>query len=163
MNTQSFGQKIASVAARTWIAFSLFSFAFAAIFVAIDGDNVLHSDDPYLVGFIAAMFGSICSCALAIATVLGVSRAKLYVSYCAVLAAIAGLLFGFDYFAPPREGQGIPSILAATFLLCGGIAVPLQFVPLTKRVVALCSVPGALLLLGYAAVVTRMWSTTWPS
>jgi hypothetical protein len=147
-----------SVVRRAWIAFSLTSFAMAVGSLIIDYDNPLRSDDPYLAGGIAGLFASVFASLLAMAQELGASAAKKYSIYSISLVTPVLLLLAIDAFAPPYEGQGIPSVLAAVVGMAGIAAFFMQFISESRPTILVCSIPGALYFLGYGIASAWMLS-----
>ena len=155
-STKSLPARIRVGAVRTWIAFSVSSFTFAVLFAIFDGDNPLRSDDPYILGLIAAAFTAGFSCFLATAYCLGLSSVVQRMAYFIPLSLIAAALIVFDFASPSPEGQGIPTMLAIVIAISGCLAYPLHSLKLTPVSVTLASIPGLVFMIGYACALVAI-------
>lgn len=154
--TPPFAARIGASALRVWIAFSVSSFVVATAFSILDGDNPLRSDDPYIPGFLAAMFTSSFSLCWVAADWLGSSVSKQHFAYFVPLVLLVGLLLIWDFVFPPIEGQGLPTFLAIAVSVGGVAAYPFHFLKLVRASVILASIPGIVCLIGYSCARITM-------
>jgi hypothetical protein len=143
---------ISSIAARTWVAFSVTSFAVGALYCLIAGENPIARDDPYILGFGIGLFASACSFLLVAAATCGVSRAKLRYGYLTLLGLL-GLWAAADLVTPTFEGHGLASILAVALGIVATLAFYAHAVRLGTPSLLLASIPGVVFLICYIAML----------
>lgn len=158
--TRAFAQWLKMALPRMWLAFSILSIVGFVIFLCIDHDNPLRSDDPYIVGIFfgitSACLSAVYSLLEAIATRVGRAWIK-NTGYAFLLSAWSCTWWAVSYIVPDHEGAAeLVFYLAAASLGIGVATWPLcRFtVPKTATVPARCM--GAIFLLCYFAVAARM-------
>lgn len=137
---------------RTWLTLSVSSFVVTcACSLWLDDGfaDLFRSDNPYIPGFIAAVFAAFFSLCGSVAGWLRSSKATQCWAYCVTLATVVCLLLGLDLVFLDAEGHGIPTILAAAIGGGGLVAYPVQLMQLHRKSVVWASVPGLVWLLGY--------------
>ncbi len=142
---------------RAWVAFSALAIVGFAVFLRIDGDDPLESDDPYLLGFV---FGGIAAGSAGVYTVAeGIARraGRLWLRdliYGAVLAAWC--LFLWIGSRGGGEGAGILAYAVVASLIVGVLVYPLCRFRLPWLLIAVLSCASAGLLVMYCVVCERM-------
>lgn len=134
---------------RIWIAFSVTSFVTAIGFSLFFHDNLLQSDDPYLAGALAGVFGAFFTLCAVIADAYDKSCWKRYLAFLGSVGTSVVLLLLWDWAIVGSEGHGIPTFIAILAIGSGILAFPLFRLELTLRKVILTSVPGFLVGAGY--------------
>ena len=150
--TDAGGEGFAAVIARTWLAFSVMTFAGAVAGIVLDGDNPLHSDDPYLMGFVSAIAPTFCTASASIAAYRRRSPKAQRVAYFLPLAGMVGLLLVWDAVVTMAEGQGLATFAAVVIAAGGLLAYPLRASRLDRWSLIVGSIPGIMCLVGYAYV-----------
>jgi hypothetical protein len=146
-----------SLLSRAYVAFSLVAVGTGLAAAWAGGDHLLHSDDPYLVGF---FLGGVAATLTAIYLGLKWFPAPSASKHAADVVYFGGLLLWaafwlvVDYNAV--EGQGIGMLIAITSVAAGIVTWPLcrfQLPPFAARAIGLL---GAFFIGGYAYVAIQL-------
>lgn len=143
-------------ATRSWLAFCLMSFLFALVFLLIDGDNPLRSDDPYVVGF---FFGCIGAClALLYSMVELIKKGGWFKD--AVYFVCCGLWTVFLLLAGRNaiEGRWLINYIMLGSLIAAAVEWPLLRFRAPRVLYAIASIACAVLIGLYMFVAARMYS-----
>lgn len=153
MNLTSSTQEPGTIAiARVWLTFSLVAFGTALVASILDGDHLLRSDDPYIVGFLVGGACTLFSFTRLLAGVFGGTSAKQWIAYFVTLVVLSGCLIVWDLLELSLEGSGL-GILFGTFVGLGGLlAFPIQILRLNMLRIMIASLPGILFLFGFVYV-----------
>jgi hypothetical protein len=99
---------------RAWCAFSLLSFLFGCWFLLMDGDNLLRSDDPYVVGFLLGGVAAVLTIVYSLAEAVrpgGCFKEVVWLAACSLWCAV--LFFAW------RSCEGGEGAEIALFVLAG--------------------------------------------
>jgi len=146
---------------RAWTAFSAAAFAAAVALTPMCGDNLLRSDDSYILGGIGGAFCTAFAFLHSLVKVAGGTAAWQRLAYFGPLVACAAFFLSAEIVFPPPEGQGIPTLLGLLAGISGAICYPLLAIPLTRTTLACLSIPGLLYLLGYGFALFQVSSQGW--
>jgi hypothetical protein len=138
---------------RAWCAFSLLSFLFGCWFLLMDGDNLLRSDDPYLVGFlfggVAAVLAIIYSLAEAVRPG-GCFKDVVWLVACSLWCAA---LFLTWCSCNGGEGGEIALLVLTGSAITAAVEWPLLRFRLPRRAIAVVSTVGVSMISLYLYVV----------
>ena len=139
---------------NAWLAFSFASTILGLWAAYADGDNLLHSDDPYIIGFLAGSFAAIAACVDTLLRAWLKSKSLANMAFCGILFAWCGFLLVLS----SSGGEGSGYVTFASGLSAGlGLFVwtLLRLKPKSSLVwiVSLCTVVGIVL---YIFVELRM-------
>jgi hypothetical protein len=146
---------------RAVVAFSALAVHWAIVFVFIDGDNPLRSDDPYLVGFVCGAIAAVAATVYTIAEDVGklthhrIHRDLLYAG--TVTGWCLSLWTVWAATRPRGEGSELLRYLALASLVTGLLVWPLCRFRLPIALIAAIVLAGVLLVMMYFLVVTRMF------
>jgi hypothetical protein len=143
---------------KAWLVFSLTAVVGAVLFIFLDGDNPLRSDDPYIAG---NLFGGVAAVLAVFHVLVWESTGKRRVAHVAS-AVLLSLWCGFLFVSSltPSEGSGILKYLSVTSLAAGMLAWPLVNFELGRKWEIAISCLGVLFWLGYVQVAIHMANRT---
>jgi hypothetical protein len=150
-------QFVGTLALRSWLVFSALAVLGFVVFLFLDGDNPLQSDDPYLVGF---FFGTVAACFAILFTVMESIAQRVRritvrdLVYSVVLAGWCLLLLAGS--RGGGEGEGILVFSASASFVSGLLTYPLCRYNPPRVVVIVVSCMGVLLFAMYGVVCVRM-------
>lgn len=142
---------------RAWLAFSVLAIVGFTVFLFIDRDDPLRSDDPYLVGFI---FGMVAAGLAAVYTAIEIFAQRLNLrhlsgfTYSVVLAGWCALMWALSR----RGGEGAELFVyfAVASLGIGLLTYPLCRFRIPRTFAVIISGMGGLIVIMYCFVSLRM-------
>ena len=150
------GDLLREASIRAWTAFCALAILGGAMMIAADGDNPLHSDDPYIVGFVFGGIGAVLSAAYSWLAAGRNSPRSADAKFVVILLGWCGFLLVMA-FLTRNISDGVDEIyqmLVAASLLCGGVAWPLSRFQLPAWLIITLTVCG-LAFFGMYVVVAR--------
>ena len=144
---------------RAWLVFSVIAVLGVVVSLILDGDNLLESDDPYIVG---SVFGCICACLTFVYTVaeaLKKDGCTKDLIYTVVLSLWCALLWVGS--CGPGEGAGFIGFFAIGSLVGGALAWLLCSFKLPNKVSAAICVVGILFVAMRIFVSVKVFGRLW--
>ena len=147
---------------RAWLAFVIIATPIAIVAAALDGDNLLKSDDPYVLGF---ALGSIAAAMAGIYTVaerIRRNRAWIAGCYFAVLTVWCAFLLAGSMLGSESEGAEILLYAAGASMFVGIAVWPLFPRRASRKGVVVLSVAGLGMFALYGVTVLHMRLRNFP-
>lgn len=139
---------------RAWLAASAVAVLGGAAFIAIDHDNPLDSDDPYVIGlFLGCVAGALAALYSIAERIPAFARHK---DLCSGAALLVWCSFWFLTDLWDGEAPGYGRIIGLGSFLAGATAWVLCRARPTRRVALVISSGGVLFLVMYGVVCVRM-------
>jgi hypothetical protein len=149
-------QLISLTLVRAWVAFVIIGVLAGIAVLALDGDDPLRSDDPYVAGFACGVFAAVMALVFTVAERVCKSRWSASAWYFALLGLWCLFLFWCAWEFAGTEGAKAYPYVAGGSVIIGVISWPLFFwrrLPLA--VVLAASLIGLIAFAMFAIVVVR--------
>jgi hypothetical protein len=142
---------------RAWMTFATLFILGWFLAAIIGGENLLHSDDSYLLGYIFGIMGASMAGVYCFIELLGMSRIRTTLLYLVLIGIWCAFLIILNLNVPDHdEGKGILLYIAFASGIIGIAAWPLCIVKISRIYAIVISVLSVLVSLLYLIVAFRM-------